>query len=256
MDVIDFFNVEIDPISNTDIRNGHYMIDLLDEYNYELNDLPQVSLKDAFIKSLSTFELYKNRTLLESVFEKKKKFDYVPIGAIPFHFNTQMFVGDNNQIVPSIVCPRILDEASYAFLGHEFHHAVKDLNPKERKIRDRVAEVIPMFYEMICSDIEPDENVSKEILKRRLALLELDKQSETEDKARRLQYFNSYYYALALYNKYRKEENKLLVLRLISRVLMEEISTLDLLKMLNIYDQDVDYNVSWELEMIKEYIRK
>ena len=71
---------------------------------------------------------------------------------------------------------------------------------------------------------------------------------------RQLQYFNSYYYALALFNRY--EEDKLVILRLISRVLTGEISTLDLLKMLNIYNHDLDYNVSKELNNVKEYILK
>ena len=255
MDIIDFIQAEIDPIDNIDIRNGYYMRDLIDFKDFEFIHLNKMSLPETFVKSLSTFRLYKDNHLVEDLYEKKKHFDYQQIGDMPFHFGIQMFVGEHNQVCPTIILPRNFDEASYAFLGHEFNHALKDINLDERRIRDRVAEVIPMFYEMMCSDLEENEDVSKEIKKRRLALLQLDKDNESED-ARQLQYFNSFYYALALYNRYRKDENKIVILRLITRVLNGEISTLDLLEMLDIYGMDLDYNVSWELEMMKEYVRK
>ena len=255
MDIIEFMQAGIDPIDNIDIRNGYYMRDLIDLDDYGLVSLPRVSLKESFIKSLESFKLYRSETLMKNLMEEKKHFDYVPLGVIPFHFNTQMFVGKNNQIVPTIIFPNNLDEASYAFFGHEFHHCIKDVCIEERRIRDRVSEVIPMFYEMICSDLEENEVVSKEIKKRRLSLLQLDKSSECED-VRQIQYFNSFYYALALYNIYRKDENKVLILRLINRVLKNEISTLDMLEMLNIYGMNLDYEVSGELEMMKEYVLK
>ena len=255
MDIIDFIQAEIDPIDNIDIRNGYYMRDLINFKNFNFIPLNRASLPDTFVKSLGTFKLYKDNHLVEDLFEKKKHFDYQQIGDMPFHFGIQMLVGEHNQVCPTIILPRNLDEASYAFLGHEFNHALKDINLDERRIRDRVAEVIPMFYEMLCSEYEPKEDVSKEIKKRRLALLQLDKDNESED-ARQLQYFNSFYYALALYNMYRKDENKALILRLMTRVLKKEISTLDLLEMLDIYGMDLDRKVSWELEMMKEYIRK
>lgn len=255
MDIIDFYNADIDEIDNVDIRNGYYMRDLLGYDEYRINNLSHVSLQVTFIKSLNTFKLYGDNKLLEKVYDEKKHYSYLPFGDIPFHFNIQMFLGENNQVCPTIIFPNVLDKASYAFLGHEFHHCVKDINLKERRVRDRVSEVIPMFYEMLCADEEENEIVSKEILKRRLSLLDLDKKSECED-SRQLQYFNSFYYALALYNRYRKDENKVLILRLITRVLNGEISTLDMLEMLDIYGMDLDYNVSWELEMMKEYVRK
>ena len=55
-----------------------------------------------------------------------------------------------------------------------------------------------------------------------------------------------------LYNKY--QSNKILVLRLVSRVLMGEINTLDLLKLLNIYDNSLNNIVDEELYKVKEYI--
>ena len=256
MDIINFLQTEIDPMDDSDIRNGCYMRDVFEFDDYKLTKLPQVSLKESFVKSLETFKLYRNNQLLEKLMEEKKHMDYLPLGLIPFHFSTQFFVGEHNQVLPTIMFPGVLDKASYAFFGHEFHHALKDVNPIERQIRDRVSEVIPMFYEMLCSEFEEDKVVSKEIIKRRFSLIQLDKMSETDEPIRRLQYFNSCYYALALYNKYREDENKLLILRLITRVLNGEINTMDLLEMLNIYGEDLDYNVSYELDMMKKYVLK
>ena len=262
MDIIDFYMAEIDEIDNIDIRNGYYMRDLLGYDDYETTKLPNATLKETFMRALHSFNMYQDKTLSESVFEKKAHYDYYYIvdeedsdKVEPYYFNTQMNSGENRQMVPAVSLPRKLDRASYAFFGHELHHCIKDLNLNERRIRDRVSEVIPMFYEMLCSDFEMNENVSKEIKKRRLILLKLDKDSGCED-ARQIQYFNSFYYALALYNMYRDDENKILILRLISRVLKGEINSLDLLYMLDLYGMDLDYKVSWELEMMKEYVLK
>jgi len=254
MDILDFFKAEIDTISETDVRNGYYMMDLLGDDYYGITVFPQITLKEVLLKSVDSFKLYKSNSLIEKMDKEKRNISYITQGRAPFGFGIQMILGKDNNILPTIICPRNVDCTSYAFFGHEFHHALKDVTIRERKIRDRVAEVIPMFYEMLCVENENDEKVSKEILRRRVFLLQADKENETDDTTRQLQYFNSYYYALALYNKYKKKENKILILRLISRVLCGEINTLDLLNMLNIYDSDSDYIVSRELESIKQYI--
>ncbi|MBQ9019015.1 MAG: hypothetical protein IJ097_01720 [Bacilli bacterium] len=254
MTLTEFFNSKIDDIEQSDIENAYFMRSLIGDEDYAINKVEKVSVMESVVRSLSTFDIYKSIPLNKEISVMKKKIAYMPYGDVSFCFGTQMLVGDDEEIIPTIIYPRELDKASYVFLGHEFHHALKDLNYSERKIRDRFAEVIPMFYEMICANEETDENVSKEIFKRRLILLNGDKAEETDDIIGQLQYFNSYYYALALFNRY--EEDKLLILRLISRVLVGEISTLDLLNMLGIYEKDLDYTVSKELYNIKEYIHK
>ncbi|MBR5370153.1 MAG: hypothetical protein IK137_02495 [Bacilli bacterium] len=256
MDIIEFFNAEIDCIDKIDIRNGYYMRDLLGYDDYEIVTLPKVTLDESFMRALNSFDMYKDVALLDYLFENKTYYDYYyKEGIEPYYFITDMNLGENSQMVPTITYPRELDKASYAFFGHEFNHCIKDLNLDERRIRDRVSEVIPMFHELLCSDCEINEVVSKEIKKRRLILLKQDKDSGYED-ANQIQYFNSFYYALALYNMYRNDENKILILRLISRVLKGEINSLDLLSMLDLYGMDLDYKVSWELEKMKEYVRK
>lgn len=157
-------------------------------------------------------------------------------------------------MVPTILCPTVFDKTSYVFLGHVLHSSLKNVNVSERKIKDRLDSVIPMFYERLCADNEMNDEISKEILRRRLVLLQLDKETNKVDLLTQFQYFNSYYYSLALYKRYK--EDKLIVLRLISRVLHGEMNTLELLERLNIYGKDFDYVVSRELEEIKQYVIK
>ena len=255
MDIIDFYRIEIDPISDSDIRNGYYMRSILEYEDYGITDLPFVSFEESFVKSLMAFKMYKDTNLLKELFDKKAHFDYYPKYIEPYHFSTLMNLGEKSQIVPAIEYPYVFDDTSYAFFGHEFNHCMKDVNVEERKIRDRVYEVIPMFHELLCSENESNEIISKEILKRRLSLLQLDKTIGSHED-NQIQYFNSFYYALGLYDMYKDDKNKVIILRLISRVLKGGISTLDLLEMLNIYGVNLDDKVACELDSIKEYVLK
>ena len=254
MNMHEYYAVEIDDQSEIDKKNGLFMHELLGYNGYEEDNLPGVSISKAFEKSISTFKSYKDIRLFNQLDKcmENKSIQFMAISDDPFVFDTVVTPVENEIMSPIIVCPEIFDKASYVFLGHEFHHALKDLYIKERKIKDRLSDVIPMFYERVCAEEEQEDKTSKEILKRRLILLE--DISELDDYTEQLKEFNSYYYALALYKKYKKDP--IIVLRLISRVLHGEISTLDLLYMLNMYDEDLDYAVSRELETIKQYILK
>lgn len=253
MKYIDYFSIKVDDIQKNDIRNGYYMMELIGDDEYTPCRLPIVSIRECFDKSIGTFKLYKDDNIVSELNKKirNKDINYMSEGIFPFMFNTELLLGCNEEIAPTIIYPYEFDKASYAFLGHEFNHSLKDTSFKEIKVKNRVNDVIPLFYERVCAENEINEDISVEILKRRLLLLRLDKEVN-DDLEKQLQYFNSYYYALALYKRYKKD--KILVLRLISRVLHGEISTLDLLNMLNIYNNDFDYVVSRELETIKEYV--
>lgn len=254
MNLVEFFSSEIDDITDSDIENAYFMRSLLDDTNYEVKKVPKASVIESVVKALATFDGYKSLPLNEEIQIMKRNVHYLTKRRASYDFDTSLDIENSNEVVPTIIYPQTLDKTSYAFLGHEFHHALKDVHCKERKMRDRLAEVIPMFYEMMCADSENNELVAKEIFKRRLILMNREREENPEEMARQMQYFNSYYYALALFNRYGKDE--LLVLRLISRVLIGEISTLDMLSMLDIYDNNMDYTVSRELEMIKGYIHK
>ena len=252
MDFLEFYGIKTDEIQDTDIRNGIFMSELLGDDFYPINKVTPVTLKESHTKMIFTFNKYKSDTLMEEVYRKNKLIKYYAVGSSPYCFKNEMFLGMQDSLATTMFCPETIDKASYAFFGGQFQHALKDDKVAERKLKDRVYDVLPMFYEMTCADDEYSEDIAKEIYKRRILLLQLEKGKE--ENVGTLQLFNSYYYALSLFKKYK--EDKLLVLRLASRVLMGEISTLELLNLLNIYEKDLDYVVARELETIKEYVHE
>lgn len=70
------------------------------------------------------------------------------------------------------------------------------IKPNEIEVKNKVDEVVPMFYEMLCADEKIDKDISVEVLKRSLILIQTDEKEELS--AKQLQLFNSYYYAIAL----------------------------------------------------------
>ena len=234
-----FFIDSEEKISKHDLRNGMFMKELLGDEEYEINILPSVSDLEVDKRCKATFKLYGGNV---SEILGTKKIKYMFLGSAPYMFDTQIYVEDG-EVLPLIFHPDEFDKASYVFLGHELNHALKDFNSSKVLVEDSVYDVIPFFYELMCAESEENEKVKKEIYKRRIDLL----QDEGFIKS------ISYYYALALFEKY-KGRDEILVLRLISRVLNGEITTYDLLNMLGIYNTDLDYIVSRELETIKQYI--
>ena len=249
MDVIEFYS-NVDDIEKSDIKNGFYMEELLGDDYYPINELDKIDSSLSYSKAIFKFNKYGNDDLMRTLCQIKPS-DFLPsFGKAPYCFDTKMLSKNSMKISPTVLFPDVFDKASYAFFGHQFHHLLKDKNVEEIKIRNRVSDVIPLFYELMCADDEDNKLVAKEIIKRRIFLLQLEKRKR--DDIDTLQLFNSYYYALGLFLKYKKDD--LIVLRLISRVLMGEITTLELLTMLNLYEEDLDYEVSRQLETIKQNI--
>ena len=257
MSADEFLNTEIEEMHEEDKDRALYILKRIPkDYSKAYYIHPTYDIYGSVDKALINMNnIYKNEALLKLVNEQsKKEVLYREQEGIPIAYNTEFIRDGENNMMALLTYPRILDDASYVFLGHEFHHILKDSHKDERKLKKRFSEVIPMFYELISASSEKDIELSKEILNRRMNLLTLDKNYYEANIEGQLQYFNSFYYALCLYNKYKN--NQLLVLRLTTRVLMGEITTLDLLNILNIYDNKLDNIVDNELEEIKEYIQK
>lgn len=247
-------NIEIDEMNCDDLKKAHYMRDLIGCEDYEIDRLIQVSMREVFLKGFASFKLYRDEELYNKVNGDDYNTKYIAAGYLPFQFSAKTEYCEEQKNVTAIYYPKMQDKASYVFFGSKLHHALKDINPKEIIARNKVDEVIPMFYEMLCASEEMDKDISVEVLKRRLMLIQLDEKEEMMNETKQLQQFNSYYYAVALFNKYKKEEDKISMLHQISRVLKGEMSTLDLLTILDIYGSNLDYAVSCELDEIKEYI--
>lgn len=254
MKVEEFLKTEYFDMEDSDLDRAFYILNKIpNEYGKSHYINPNYDLERSINKAINQFNIYKNEKLTKTIDkEATKSVLYREQEEIPMGFNMQFISDKNKNVLPLLSHPRILDDVSYAFIGHEFHHVLKDVYEEERKLRNRFSEVIPMFYELIATDKEKDEEVKREILNRRMLLLTLDKKYYEASSLGQLQYFNSYYYALCLNNKYK--ENPILVLRLVTRVLLGEITTLDLLKLLNIYDDSLNDIVDDEMYNIKEYI--
>ena len=112
MTVQDFFNTEIDQITEQDIDNAYFMKSLIGDCDYSLYALPRISVMESVVKSLSTFDLYKSDSLNNEITIMKRSIRYFPKGEVPFYFNTQMFPDKEGNIVPTIVYPEQLDTTS------------------------------------------------------------------------------------------------------------------------------------------------
>lgn len=254
MSIDEFLNAEIEEMHDVDLDRAFYILDRIpDEYNKAYYIHPTYDMEPSIDKAINKFKVYGSSEIIELLDkESRDEVLYREQEEIPIAYNTEFVKDSKNNIMALLTYPRVLDDVSYVFFGHEFHHVLKDSHRNEIKLKNRFAEVIPMFYEFMSADREEDIDISKEILNRRMNLLALDKNYYKASIKGKLQYFNSFYYSLCLYNKYKS--NPVLVLRLISRVLIGEITTLDLLNILNIYDNDLNNVVDDELYKVKEYI--
>lgn len=168
----------------------------------------------------------------------------------------------------SIIYPSKTNICDEVFLGHEEVHLLKDTNPREFLLCYTLIEVLPIFYELLM--VEDIDYLSKDILAWRLTQLKesgkeivrlatlkgIAPQSEKKyiEMAimERCVYHLSFYYALILFNMYQTNPNK--ILYLVRCVLMHEMTTLELLKELGIYNERKSKHFNEGLEKIKTII--
>lgn len=185
-----------------------------------------------------------------------------------------------NGVISGFVIPNDLYEISLMFASHEYMHALKDTIYYEYILNKTIGETIPMFYELIsCED---NVDLKKEMIKTRLYFILDNRQEyllfndmirqkaseyifsdninlrEEVDLYRFIRskigcYLNSFYYALILYNLYKKNPSR--VLELIIKVLRHEITTLDMLEYLGIYGDIHGQVFEKELGNIKKLIK-
>lgn len=253
---IELLKAGFEPISDYDIEIANYMISLLPEGLNAINIInPNEDFRSTFKRTTSSFNMYGDNELKNRVIYERTNAKYFQAEVYhPYVFETR-FLPDED-LKPLITIPQVVDHLSYIYLAHEFHHVLKDTNPEESKIKYRFSEVIPMFYELVRADSEVIEVVKKEIINRRIALLQFDLSAlrnnflEYEQKRDKgLKYFNSFYYSLALFRLYK--ENPKQVLTLVAKVLKQELSTLDMLYLLDLYDNGMDTVVKEEMDGLK-----
>lgn len=177
--------------------------------------------------------------------------------------------------------PEKLYEVSGYFFGHEQLHALKDINYSEYVNQRTLGEVIPIFFEFMI--YSPKETMKKELLKVRMGnifdnafnfelfdvafrenrfneiILGEDEESIRKSKVYEYVrtkmgcYLNSFYYALILYNMYKQTPKK--ILDMVSKVLIHEMTTMEMLKQLGIYGDIKGEVFESELQNVKRLIR-
>lgn len=252
---IELIKAGFEPISDNDLVVANYVISLLPAGINDVNVInPNKDFKRTFKRATSSFNMYDEEVKRRVIYERTNAKYFQAEVYHPYVFEIK-FLTDQD-LKPLITIPQTVDYISDVYLGHEFHHVLKDTNPEESKIKYRFSEVIPMFYELVRADREAIEIVKKEIINRRIALLQFDLMAiknnplEYEKKLDKgLKYYNSFYYSLLLFRLYK--ENPRQVLALVSKVLKQELSTLDMLYILDLYDNGMDYVVKEEMDELK-----
>lgn len=196
-------------------------------------------------------------------------------------FDGNVIIGSGK--VSEYVIPSKLYELSIYLLCHEHIHSLKDTNYDEYQNSMVLGEVIPIFYEFLIYD-------SKDVLKRELIRLRMNnlmyvkreyldydfyakrsskydlmferKSGIVSDETRIYEfirsklgcYLNSFYYAMILYNLYK--ENSKMILDLVKKILMGEMTTLEMLQKLHIYGNIQEMIFEKEIRGIKKIVRK
>lgn len=149
-----------------------------------------------------------------------------------------------------ILHPKKVDLTSKIFLCHEIAHILKERNDKEVINCYTTEESIPIATELISAVQSENDNISRDIMRNRLNMLKntlsFYKSVEAElliedDEIKRTAlttalkkancYFNSFYYALILFELYLSNPDR--IINLINYVLEGNLTTDDMLGLLN-----------------------
>ncbi len=175
-------------------------------------------------------------------------------------------VQTNSGKVEHYKLPQQITELAPMFLGHEHLHALKETNYQEYVNSQRLADVIPLFYELVMAngkyqdiydiwlnsrmyllcDLQNQYNIARKLMKNNGSERDMYKIIAVKNG----EYLNSFYYALILYNMYLND--KKLIISLIKKVLNHEMTTIQLLNTLGIYGIDSHQIFEDELNKLKK----
>lgn len=219
-----------------------------------------LSLDELISRTLDLFSIYDDKRIADKAAILLDKSRFIIKETDSSSCGIELFstdigtIRDNNDLfsLNNIVVPDKYGNLSPIYLGHEVHHAIKDVNPSEYQYMLRYSDVIPMFFEFVCADKVSDEEKSA-IIGNRLHIL-LQSQSSLRDhytntnrnifteltNSKNAQHLGSFYYAIVLYILYQNDPKK--TLNMVKNVLLHEDTTYDMLKRNNIgsnYNNDV-----------------
>lgn len=257
------------PMSDYDYSVCNFVCDNLDDIPLMKYKEKKLNINQICMNSVNSFTIYDNHLLIDKIVNILKNITiYIDksnsdstISNFRSNINTSKRDGNNYFVPQSITIPENFNDLASLYFGHEIHHILKDVNPDEYKNMLLYADVIPMFYELIQSDLYDDVS-KKAIINNRLALLSNLKRFVTIHNTRndsnyitnvidskRCQYLNSFYYSLMLYKLY--NINPQYVLNIVKKVLMGDITTDTMIDIFGFHDRSLDNDVRDELNKIK-----
>ena len=235
-----------------------------------------VNLNTAFNDALNNVKILGSDVVIAAKSFSTIKFMPIDPTSLAYACNISFDVSDETMEVDQssgkidhFKIPQYLDASSAdIFLAHEFIHALKETNYQEYILINSLSDVIPMFYELV--QISNDTERKKDFLNIRMSLLILEKNNYNMATAnitrskndaelykvlqgRSGQYLNSFYYSLVLFNIYKSDPS--LVLSAIKKVLNHEMTTLDMLINLGIYQENFDKVFNEEVGNIRKSLK-
>lgn len=249
--------------------------------NISFNEMVEGTLKE--IEILGTDMFYKIKRLIRLTPVNIETFgDSSCFGtSVCYKLDQNDNVLQNSCRISEYNIPADLRELHTFFFVHEQMHAVKDTNYSEYVYNLILGETIPIFYEFMIYN--PNEVLKKELIKFRLKYLLINRLeyekyvdkfdnsygrdtfilglTEPSDMTKLYEYIcskigrylNSFYYALILYNMYKENADK--ILRLVSKVLNQEMTTYELLCQLNIYGDIKGEVFEKEVGLIRKLVK-
>ena len=257
------------PMDEADYDRCMFTGDLLDDIPFTIYNEKEININELYENTLNSFTMYNDKDLLTRLSDLLKSIkiykDNGFHGIKIYNFRTLLDTinrKDNGFYgVKGIVIPGRYNGLAHIYFGHEAHHALKDTNPKEYIFMLQLADVIPMFFELVQAE-QYEEAGQKAIINNRLALLKglsnelkVDKTGgasflQNALKSKKYQYLNSFYYSVLLYRLYK--DNPDYILNLVKMVLNGQMTTYDLINKLDINSRSLDYDVHDEINVLKK----
>ena len=254
-------NDGIRPMQEHELANADFINSLLPDKEFVLTFADRNrDLKNTVYVAGRSFNIYRDKILIKKLENIALRDNYETRFAHPHQLGCTIGKNASTIFVHKFQIPTIFDRETPVILGHEYHHALKDTNPEEYLLQMGYADVIPIFYELVMAS-KREGDAKSNLLKARINMLNIDKKSyrlyhdltgnvvvNAYKISKHGEYLNSYYYALALFNVYKEKPE--MVLGLVSKVLKHEMTTVDLLMVLDLYDENLDHEVREEHDEI------
>ena len=273
---------KVEEIVNRMINNGvipmneyyydicNFICDNLDETFLKIYDEKDINVQKLYNDTLESFAMYGDKRLLVNLYKtlhsakiiiNTDDSDSTKISQFKSSIDTTHKNANGMFSARGIMIPKRYNDLARVYFGHEAHHILKDVNPREYRYMLKYADVIPMFYELVESD-KFDDTSKKAIINNRLALLyniknEMNNRDLYDDNyvrkiinSKKFQYLNSFYYSVILYRMYKINPHH--ILNLVKMVLNGEITTCDLINKLGINNRCLDYEVKEEIKVLKK----